>query len=369
MTWSLYLFCLFAAAALIQILYYLVYFNRVAEYQPPVSEHTQTHPVSVVICSRDEDNALSHNLPSVLQQVYPTTHEVIVVNDNSVDDSRFVLEEMGKRFKQLQVIALEQEGKLIAGKKFPLSIGIKESKHEVVLLTDADCMPASEHWIAKMQAAFKPGIEVVLGYGAYYKAPGVLNKLIRWETFHTALQYFGFALAGTPYMGVGRNLSYRKELFFRNKGFSAINNLPGGDDDLFINKVAHKGNTAVVLDPEAFTFSAPKKTWKDWMRQKTRHYSTSRYYKGSHKFLLGTYAVSLALFYPLFIASIIFFDWRWSLIPFVIRLFIQGTVLKKAMQKLGEGDLWRWFFFFDVWMFVYSFIFAPALMKKPRNRW
>jgi glycosyltransferase involved in cell wall biosynthesis len=369
MNWSLLVFCLFAAVALIQILYYLIYFKRVADYKAPLNEHAQTHPVSVIVCSRDEDENLARNLPGVLVQEYPTTHEVIVVNDNSVDDSRFVLEEMAKRFRQLQVIALEQEAKLIAGKKFPLSIGIKESKHEIVLLTDADCIPASEHWIAKMQAAFRPGIEVVLGYGAYYKRPGVLNKLIRWETFHTALQYFGFTLAGTPYMGVGRNLSYRKELFFRNKGFSAINNLPGGDDDLFINKVAHKGNTAVVIDPDAFTLSSPKKTWKDWMRQKTRHYSTGKHYKRAHRFLLGMYAGTLALFYPLFVLSLLFFDWRWSLIPFLIRLFLQGFILKKAMQKLGEADLWRWFPLLDLWMVVYYILFAPALWKKPVNKW
>ena len=62
-----------------------------------------------------------------------------------------------------------------------------------------------------MQDGYRPGIEVVLGYGAYKKYPGFLNKLIRFETFHTALQYFSYALAGKPYMGVGRNLSYRKE--------------------------------------------------------------------------------------------------------------------------------------------------------------
>jgi glycosyltransferase involved in cell wall biosynthesis len=369
MTWSLYLFCIFAAAALIQILYYLIYFKRVADYQLPVTEHSQTHPVSVIVCSRDEAANLARNLPGILVQQYPTTHEVIVVNDNSVDESRFVLEELGKQFKHLQVIGLSQEGKLIAGKKFPLSIGIKECKHEIVLLTDADCVPATEHWIAKMQAAYQPGIEIVLGYGAYYKSPGFLNKLIRWETFHTALQYFGFALAGTPYMGVGRNLSYRKDVFFRNKGFSAINNLPSGDDDLFINKVAHKGNTAVVIDPDTFTFSSPKKTWKDWMRQKTRHYSTGKYYKRSHRYLLGMYAATLFLFYPLFILSLIFFDWRWALIPFALRLLVQGAVLKKAMKKLQESDLWRWFLFFDIWMFVYYFIFAPALWRKPQNRW
>lgn len=369
MTGGLILFCLFAATALIQILYYLIYFKRVAVYQPPLSLSAQAHPVSVIVCSRDEGAHLERNLPGVLVQDYPALYEVIVVNDNSVDDSRFVLEEFEKRFKHLQVIGLAQEAKLIAGKKFPLSIGIKECKHDVVLLTDADCTPASEQWVTKMQEAYQPGIDVVLGYGAYYKEPGVLNKLIRWETFHTALQYFGFALAGTPYMGVGRNLSYRKELFFRNKGFSAINNLPGGDDDLFINKVARKDNTAVVLDADAFTFSAPKKTWKDWMRQKTRHYSTGKYYKRSHRFLLGLYAATLALFYPLFLLSVVFFDWRWSLLPFVLRLLLQGVILRKAMRRLGEGDLWPWFPLFDLWMLVYYAIFAPSLWRKPRNNW
>jgi glycosyltransferase involved in cell wall biosynthesis len=162
----------------------------------------------------------------VLVQEYNTTHEVIVVNHNSVDDSRYVLEELQKRFKQLQVIPLEQEAKLIAGKKFPLSIGIKECKHEIVLLTDADCVPATEHWIAKMQAAFTPGIEVVLGYGAYYKVPGILNKLIRWETFHTALQYFGFALAGTPYMGVGATCRTVKSCFSGTKAFRPSTTCP-----------------------------------------------------------------------------------------------------------------------------------------------
>ena len=119
-------------------------------------------------------------------------------------------------------------------------MGIKEARHEIVLLTDADCVPASEFWIQKMQDGYQNGIEVILGYSPYHKKPGVLNKIIRFETFHSALQYLSYALAGSPYMGVGRNLSYKKELFFRNKGFSAVNHLPGGDDDLFINKVANR---------------------------------------------------------------------------------------------------------------------------------
>ncbi|MFL5773721.1 MAG: glycosyltransferase, partial [Flavisolibacter sp.] len=248
-------FCAFAAVTVVQIFYYLYFFRRVAVYKPTEKEHSQQHPVSVIICARDEDENIAKNLPGILVQDYSSSHEVIVVNDNSIDDTKYILAELQKKYKKLQIVDLTQEAKMIAGKKFPLSIGIKEAKHEIVLLTDADCVPASEHWIFKMQDAFSNGTEVALGYGAYQKNPGFLNKAIRFETFHTALQYFGYALAGKPYMGVGRNLAYRKNLFFRNKGFSSINHIPSGDDDLFINRVATKENTSVVIDPEAFTIS------------------------------------------------------------------------------------------------------------------
>src|SRR5437868_4035888 len=270
-------FYFFCFIVLIQLFYYSFFYTRVAFYKDQKKEVSQQHPVSVIICARDEDENVARNLPGILVQDYPTTHEIIVVNDNSVDDTKYILAELQKTFKKLQIVELTQEAKMIAGKKFPLSIGIKEAKYEIVLLTDADCVPASEKWLFKMQNAFNNGIEIVLGYGAYTKSPGFLNKAIRFETFHTALQYLGYAMAGKPYMGVGRNLAYKKDVFFRNKGFSSINHIPSGDDDLFINRVATKNNTAVVIDPEAFTISRPKRTWKEWMKQKNRHYSTGKF--------------------------------------------------------------------------------------------
>jgi len=172
-----------------------------------------------------------------------------------------------------------------------------------------------------------------------------------------------------PYMGVGRNLSYKRQLFISNKGFSSINHLPGGDDDLFIHKVATKENTAVVLDPEAFTQSEAKKTFGDWFRQKQRHYSTGKYYSNKFKFLLGTYSLSLFLYYPAFIAALIFSDWRIVLGIFGLRFISQGIIQYKSMQKLEEKDLWAWWWLFDIWMFLYYCIFAPAIWKKPRQNW
>jgi len=369
MSWGAVVFYAFVGITLVQLFYYLYFFGRVAFYRPKNREQSQQHPVSVIICARDEDENLARHLPGILVQEYPSTHEVIVVNDNSLDDSKYILAELKKTFKKLQVIDLTQEAKLIAGKKYPLSIGIKEAKHEVMLLTDADCVPASENWIYKMQDVFNNGVEIALGYGAYQKKPGFLNKVIRFETFHTALQYFGYALAGKPYMGVGRNLAYKRGLFIRNKGFSSINHIPSGDDDLFINQVANKHNTTVVLDPDAFTLSAPKETWKDWMRQKKRHYSTGKFYKTSHKFLLGLYTGSFFFFYPLFIASAIVFDWRFALIPLVIRLIVLAIIWNKAMKKLGEQDLFPLFILWDLWQFFYYLLFATSLWKKPRKTW
>ncbi len=164
------LYC-FVAATAIQVFYYAWFFSRIAFYKPKEKIKSQQHPVSVIICARDEDENLARNLPGVLVQNYRSTYEVVAVNDNSVDDSKYILQELKKTFKSLNVVELTQEAKLISGKKYPLSIGIKESRHEVLLLTDADCVPASEFWIQKMQDAYDDDIEIVLGYGAYHKRP------------------------------------------------------------------------------------------------------------------------------------------------------------------------------------------------------
>ena len=197
----------------------------------------------------------------------------------------------------------------------------------------------------------------------------MLNKIIRFETFHSALQYLSFALVGVPYMGVGRNLSYKRELFFKNKGFSSINQIPGGDDDLFVNMVANKNNASIVIDKEAHTLSEPKTTWKEWMRQKERHYTTSKYYKQKHKFLLGLYSLTNLLVYPLLILSIIFFNWWMALAVFALRVIVQAFIWHKTMHKLNEADLWKYFLLFDLWMIGYYFLFAPSLWKKPKKNW
>jgi glycosyltransferase involved in cell wall biosynthesis len=362
-------FGLFCLIIFIQLSYYLFFFRKLAVYQPEEKDTMVQHPVSVIVCARDEAHNIVKNLPGILVQDYKTTHEIVLVNDNSTDETKYVIDEFKRSFKNLNLIELTQEAKMISGKKFPLSMGIKSAKYEIVLLTDADCVPASEHWIQKMQATYNETTEIVLGYGAYHKKSGILNKLIRFETFHTALQYLSYALAGTPYMGVGRNLSYKKNIFFKNKGFSSINQIPSGDDDLFINQVATPTNTKINIDPDTHTLSEPSSTWNEWMTQKYRHYTTSKFYKSKHKMLLGLYSLSLFLVYPLLAASMVLFTWWIALAVYAIRLITQGFIYFKVMRKLNEKDLFAWFLLFDIWMFFYYLFTLPAIWKAPRKTW
>jgi glycosyltransferase involved in cell wall biosynthesis len=360
---------LFSLVSFMLIFYYLRYFRLLAFYRKAEKENSKEHPVSVVICARDAADHIEKNIPGVLAQTYKTTHEIVLVNDNSRDDTKYLLEGLYKDFKQLHIVELKQEAMHIPGKKFPLSMGIKAARHEILLLTDADCIPASERWIKKMQDSFVDGIEIVLGYGAYKKKRGLLNWFVRMDTFHTALQYLSAALAGKPYMGVGRNLAYKRELFFRQKGFAAYHHLPGGDDDLFINSCANYANTAIVIDQEAFTYSDPPDTWSQWFSQKERHNSTGKYYKQSDKLRLGLYMISHFLFFPLFVFSLFTFHWKWVVLVFSLKYLVQGIVFFKSMKKLGEADLFPLLIIWDIWMFFYYLIFMSSLWKKPKVQW
>jgi len=169
------------------------------------------------------------------------------VNHASNDNTFDILRDLQLKYNNLNVVTIEQDLNFFKGKKFPLSIGIKSAKHEILLLTDADCKPNSDHWIKTMVSNYNTETEIILGYGPYNKSKGFLNMLIRYDTTMIALQYFSFALIGMPYMGVGRNLSYRRSTFYKIKDFTSHYSISSGDDDLFIKQVANNRNTKIEL--------------------------------------------------------------------------------------------------------------------------
>ncbi len=368
-------FALFALFTAIQLFYYLFFFTRLAFYKKKINPVIdKKEPVSIIICAFNEEANLRKNLPLWLGQNYHQNErpyfEVLVVNDNSEDNTFYFLNEMEKEYPNLHVLHLEQKAKLIPGKKFPLSMGIKSARFEKLLLTDADCRPASENWLAMMASGFDHKKKIVLGYSPYTRHKGWLNKCIRFETVHSAMQYFSYALAKIPYMGVGRNLAYTKDLFIQNKGFSSHHHITSGDDDLFINQVANSHNTAVVIDEEAFTYSEPKKTAEEWRYQKKRHLSTGKFYKTKHKYLLGVYAFSHFAFW-LSLIPFIFFPKYILFVAglFILRWGIHWFIFQKSFNILKENDLVSYILLFDIWLLFYNIKNSGAIFFKTHSHW
>ena len=365
-TFELILVIITGFSFLVQMLFYGFVFSRLAFYKKTDEPLQDKPPVSIVIAARNEYHNLAKNLPLILQQNYPE-FEVVVVNHASDDESAMYLKEIQQKDKRLKVVQIDRELNFFTGKKFPLSLGIKTAKNEVLLLTDADCTPAGDRWIESMVSHYSKETEIVIGFGPYRKVPGFTNFLVRYDTFMVAMQYLSFALAGMPYMGVGRNLSYKRSTFFRNKGFTAHYKISSGDDDLFINQVANSKNTGVAVESESFSYSEAKKTFTDWLKQKRRHLSTARNYKFKFKLLLGLFGLTQTGFYAGIILMLAFSVYPLiALSLLVLRLFTQFLVHKKILKIFGDGQLLIFSLIWEMFhVLLLQFLSLISIFSKP----
>jgi cellulose synthase/poly-beta-1,6-N-acetylglucosamine synthase-like glycosyltransferase len=303
-------------------------------------------------------------IPMVMEQNY-APFEVIVINDNSWDDSADILKAFQVRYPGLHVTHLDEEKQRMQGKKFAITLGIKAAKYDRILLTDADCRPGGKEWISTMMNHSEKGI--ILAYSPFLKTPGLLNALIRFDAFQTALNYLGLAQAGMPYMGVGRNLSYTKDVFFKVGGFRSHIHLMSGDDDLFINQVANKGNTAICIHPDAHMTTAAKETFSDWLKQKRRHFSVAPKYKFSHRFLLFLFP---ACYWLMIISATLSLVFNTSLLlvitPLFLRYLVQFLIFRQSAKWLLNKDLSFLAWFYEALIMVFMpFVALWGMIAKP----
>lgn len=310
-------------------------------------------PLSVIICARNEAANLERYLPAVLEQDY-FDFEVVVVNDRSWDGTKDLLEAFSQRYKHLKVVTIGEGGKFIAGKKFAATMGIKAATNEWLVFTDADCIPASKNWLSGMQQSQDAHEEIVLGYSPYLRKRGVLNALIRFETFFTAVNYLSFALKGMPYMGVGRNMAYKRTLFFANKGFASHMHIPSGDDDLFVNAHANRHNTTIRINAEAQVWSEPNTSFTGYLKQKKRHFGAGKLYKPKHKFILSTQIIVQFLFYAALVAACFFKPlWYPALGIFLFSIVVRCFVYPRLLKRLSYPGLVFWFPLLDILLFIF----------------
>jgi glycosyltransferase involved in cell wall biosynthesis len=366
---QLSLFVIFQICFILQLFYLIANHKRLAAYQPQDELPQVNTPVSVIIAARNEYENLKQNLPLILEQQYPD-FEVVVVNDCSYDQSEVILEEYAKLHANLKVVTITEHERFKTGKKFALTLGIKAAKNEHLLFTDADCHPASVNWITRMVAKFDANTHIVLGYSPYIKTSGFLNHFIRFETIKTAMNYLSAALKGDAYMGIGRNLSYTKTLFFANKGFASHMHVMSGDDDLFVNQNATPYNVAIEIHPEAHMWTDSKSGFGAYYKQKKRHMGVGKLYKTNHRRFLSFDAISGFLFYVSMILCLAFkFEGILLLGFFVLRLILQAWFYSKIFKKLRGADLIWYLPFLDLIYYLYLNIFGLIGTFTKTTKW
>ncbi len=364
------LLVVFGLSFLVQVFYYLYYYLAPVNFKHPDSL-PKNDPVSVIICARNEEGNLRKFLPAVLEQDYPD-FEVVVVNDCSEDNSYEVLGEYLKKYPNLKVSNIVKDPKFTHNKKFAQFIGIKAAKNEILVFTDADCKPESEKWISIIVSRFEPKVDFVLGYGGFITKKGLLDKYIRYDCTTIAMQYIGMALKGMPYMGVGRNLAYRRSLFFDKKGFGNHTHLASGDDDLFVNSNASGTNIAAEFRKESHTRSVEASDFNEFFKQKKRHLTTAVHYKLRDKVALISEPVSRILFYISFVILISnLFLWPVVLGVFAVRLIGQILVFMLNQKKFNEPGLLQWVPIFDIISpFINAVLYAGSLRGGTgKNKW
>lgn len=361
------LFIIFLSAVSIQVIYFLVLLISLSKKRIEVTGPTK--PISVIVCAHDEEQNLRELVPILLNQQHQE-FEIIIVNDRSNDGTFDFLLEETKKQPRLKMVNIDSTPAHVNGKKYGITLGIKAAKYDWILFTDADCRPNTDQWIRTVSERTAEDKNFLLGYSGYEKRPGFLNLFIRFETLFTAIQYIGYALAGNPYMGVGRNLAYRKTVFLDNKGFNNFLGVTGGDDDLFVNQHATSGNTAVALGKDALVYSFPKTTFKEFYRQKVRHLSVGKKYRAKHQFLLAlfflTHLITWFAGIPLLILST---GIIWVASALVFRTLLFSVTVHQAAVRFGQKFEWGAVPLLDFLFVIYYLSTAPVAFLTKKIRW
>lgn len=335
---SFVLFALFALSVLVQLFYYWL-INTSIIFATRTSPHEHKEGVSVVLCAGEEYWSLQQNLPYLLNQQYHA-FEVVVVHDQSEDESALLLESLMRRHHNLQVVYVNSKLNFFKGKKFPQSVGIRTAKYDTILLTDVNCRPVSVYWISRMMASFKAGTQVVLGYNRLEEKKGSLNRVIRYDHLMRAIRYFSFARRGMPYAGFATNIAFRKELFLKQQSFMGMLGMRVGDDERFISRAVRRKNTVVQMDPESHILSPPKERFGSWALSRKRAMAGARFFRFGHKVVLGFFESSRLLFFVLAVVLVAINYMRYPVIGlFLLRLFSYLFSFAKSMQRFEEKKL------------------------------
>ena len=340
----------------IQSCYHWGLYRNLYLHSKKEKKETYTPPLSVILVAKDAASDLQKNLPAILEQDYPE-FEVIVIYEQSADDNcEDVLKLLQEKYPHLHHSFIPDSARYISHKKLGITMGIKASHYDWLVFTEPNCRPESNQWLRKMARNFTSNTDIVLGYSNYEKTKGWFNRKITFDTMLNSMRQLGRAIGGHPYTGCGRNLAYRKSLYYNQKGFASHLNLQRGEDDLFVNRTANKKNTHIETSPESIVRITAPHFKKNWAEDKLSYNMTSHYFKGISRYVMGFETCSRLLFFLAIIACLVYGIWiqDWITVGiasclWLIRFILLLVVFRKTSIALGERKFYSTLLLFD-WM-------------------
>lgn len=298
--------------------------------------------ISVVIAAHDMAYELEHNLPILLEQDYAPGFEVIVVDESSTDGTDNVLTRLKQRYTNLYTTFIPKSSHYLSRHKLALTVGIKAARNEWVIMTDADCRPENERWLAAMAEHCTDEHDIVLGYTNYTHDA---KRFYRFERLLTSCYTMRLAQRSIAYRYNGNNMAMRKSIFMSHNGFLKNLKYLRGEYDFIVNEYAERGRTAVTTHPDSFMRqNCPSN--KTWANTHLFYMETRRHLKRSltYRLLFNTDTALLYLNYMADMAvaagSLLLYDnivtAAAAAICFVITVCLRAFIAKRTMRVFGE---------------------------------
>ena len=339
------------------VMYFLILLYLIIGIIRTKTELTDEQPfVSVIVAAHNEDQNIKACLDALLNQDYSQEKmEIIVVNDRSEDDTGLIVNKYEKNNTLIRVLTISDCVLGLSPKKNALTHGINIGNGEIIAVTDADCR-APIQWLKRGVSYFTPETGMVVGLAPLNPTSWWMSPLMCLDAIVGGITSYGSLGWNHAVTCTGRNLFYRKKLFEEIGGFSGIDHILMGDDDLLMMKIRKQTDWKIRFMPDgnsAVLSDAPK-GWRQFILQRSRHISASKYFPFAVKAGFGITFIS-KLFIMLFVVVLLVGNGRSHLnIALIISLPYLATFLLLIMMSIKVRQASN-ILFYPLWEIYYLF--------------
>jgi cellulose synthase/poly-beta-1,6-N-acetylglucosamine synthase-like glycosyltransferase len=309
--------------------------------------------VSVIVAARNEEKNIHQLLTALVNQSYSQNlYEVIIADDRSVDGTADIVNHFATKWDNVKLIRIAETAVNISPKKNALDLAIKASKNDIILLTDADCIPG-KYWIESMIATYSAETAMVAGFSSTrimdWEKASCCQKFENMDFIIMFLAAAGAISSGKYFSCSGQNLSYRRNAFEQVEGFAKIKHYVSGDDVNLMQLMRRKGlKIKFAFNKHSFVKTKSAASWIKLLNQRTRWASNLKWQlKLNQEFFVYLAIVFCNTFLPL---VLLFRIWYLGLGIILVRMLFEYEFLKLGCEifKLKKNKLK----FYPIWLIM-----------------